>query len=101
MEVPGEQRFLPLSDAWLNWVKNRNDKGDAENVDPKDAVLYGRPAGSIRSREPIDPLLKNASAESPSLFDTVLKLGKKAALKFMDYLENSNFTNEAFKFYSP
>ena len=101
MEVPGEQRFLPLSDAWLNWVKNRNDKGDAENVAPQDATLYGRPAGSIRSREPIDPLLKNASLEEPSLFNTVLKLGKKAALKFMDYLENPEFTNQAFKFYSP
>ena len=102
MEVPGLQMFLPLSDAWLNWIKNKNDEGNADSVSTADANLYGRPAGAARSREPIDPLLKNSSyKESPSLFDTVLKMGKKAALKFMDYLEKPAFMNEVFKFYSP
>jgi hypothetical protein len=101
MEVPGLQTFLPLSDAWLNWVKNKNDVGRAESIPPEDANLYGKTPGSARSREPIDPVLKNASFKETTVFDTVLKMGKKAALKFMDYLSNTDFINETFKFYSP
>lgn len=29
MEVPALQMFLPLSDAWLSWIKNKDDKGEA------------------------------------------------------------------------
>ena len=105
MEVPGLQMFLPLSDAWLSWVKNKDDKGEAETIDPSQANKYGRPAGSARSREPIDPLLKNASFDvipkSPSVLETSLLLGKKASDKMLDMLCNENYLNEAFKFYSP
>lgn len=106
MEVPGLQMFLPLSDAWLSWIKNKDDKGEAEMVPAGDANMFGKPAGSARSREPIDPLLKNASkelskADTPSIFDMVLKMGKKASSKFMDYLSNPDFMNETFKFYCP
>ena len=81
--------FLPLSDAWLSWIKNKNDKGEAELIPAEDHGAFGQPAGTARSREPVDPLLKNASDKSsPSLFDTVLKLGKKACYKFMGYLEH-------------
>lgn len=106
MEVPGLQMFLPLSDAWLSWIKNKDDKGEAEMIPAGDANMFGKPAGSARSREPIDPLLKNASkepskADTPSIFDMVLKMGKKASIKFMDYLSNPDFMNETFKFYCP
>lgn len=101
MEVPGLQTFLPLSDAWLTWVKNKENIGDADLIDASEANLYGNAPATARAREPIDPILKNASAKETNIFSTVLKMGKTAAAKFMDYLTKPWYINEAFKFYSP
>lgn len=100
MEVPSMQRMLPLSDAWLNWVKNKDIGGQGDAVSSELSNLYGEPAATARSRQPVDPLMKTASS-SPSLFDTALKLGKNAASKFLDLLSNVDYLNKTLQYYTP
>lgn len=96
MFVPSTSTFLPLSDAWMSWIKNK-DLGDmGQNVTPDAQNIFGSTPASARASQITDPIMKTAS-----LFQTTLKLGKKATAKWLDKLNNVDCLNEAFKFYSP
>ena len=101
MQVPSLQMFLPLSDAWMSWVKNKDVADNGQLIQSSMKDLYGEPASTARTRAPKDPLTKSSSLNRVSLFDTTLKLGKKASQKLMGYLCNTDFLNQTFRYYSP
>lgn len=96
MFIPSTSTFLPLSDAWMSWIKNKDITNVGEAVNPKEQGIYGATPASARASELTDPIMKTAS-----VFDTALKLGKKATAEFLDRLSNIDYLNDTFKFYSP
>lgn len=97
--VPSMQRFLPLSDAWLSYVKNHNvgESGDTIPADMHQDIATG--ADSARARQVTDPFMKTASASS--VFDIALKMGKRASQVVLDKLNDIDFLNGALAFYKP
>lgn len=101
MEVPGMQRLLPLSDAWMSWIKNKDVGGEGQLIPSQLANIYGESPASARAKDPLDPIMKTASYNKSTVFDTVLKMGKKASSKLMDLISTQRGLNASFKFYSP
>lgn len=97
--VPSMQRFLPLSDAWLSYVKNHNISSAGDTVPAQMHQDIATSAASARSRQVVDPFMKTASEKT--IFDTVFNMGKKASQLVLDKLNNTDFLNGALAFYQP
>ena len=116
MLVAQTQQFLPLSDAWLAWLKTK-DLNDAGEQVPPMAVEQNTGAKGVTIRDMSDPILKTASVylrgllhtdpdlsitrQQTSILDTALHMGKQASETLLDNLiKNNNFLNAALTFYS-
>ena len=110
--VPSMQRFLPLSDAWLSYVKNHNvdDYGDTIPGDQSQDIATG--AQTARAKQTTDPFMKTASKSdikyimqsqhyTQSILDTTLKMGKRASQLLLDKLNQPDYLNGALAFYNP
>ena len=119
MYVPVTDTFLPLSDAWLSWIKNK-DVSDIGQFIPSDELDHdGIDENSARVKQFVDPIMKQASYsrrfqkamnyskaslslnKSASVLNMALKLGKTASHKLINMLDNVDFLNAALNFYKP
>lgn len=116
MFIANTQQFLPVSDPWLAWLKNKDVSESGEMVD---AALVDAKDGTRGTtiRDISDPIIKTASvylkgllrtvpdmqkrASDTSILDTALKLGKNATSSLLDNLiKNTDFLNASLTFYS-
>ena len=97
--VPAMQRFLPLSDAWLSYVKNHNIQPAGDTIPADQSQDIATDASTARAKEVTDPFMKTAS--QTTIFDVALKMGKKASQLVLDRLNNIDYLNGALAFYSP
>ena len=117
MMLIGEtQQFLPMSDPWLAWLKNKDLMPAGEMVDQKDTDTVGSTRAST-IREIADPIIKTASvymrgllrldpdlkktASQMNVFDTTLHMGKEATGAMLDNLMKTDVLNAALSFYNP
>lgn len=97
--VPSMQRFLPLSDAWLSYVKNHKVSSSGDTIPAQMGQDIATGSDSARARQVTDPFMKTASEKT--IFDTVFSLGKKASQLVLDKLNDIDFLNSALAFYQP
>ena len=119
MYVPVTDTFLPLSDAWLSWIKNK-DVSDIGQFIPADQLDHdGVDQNSARVKQFVDPIMKQASYskrfqkavnyakaslslnKSASVLNMALKLGKTASAQLLNMFDNTDFLNAALNFYKP
>ena len=116
MLVGESQQFLPLSDPWLAWLKNKDLNPAGDLVDTADVDPIGT-TKSTTIREIADPIIKTASvylkglckldpdlkktASSMNVFDTALHMGKQATESMLDNLMKEDLLNATLSFYKP
>ena len=110
------QQFLPLSDPWLAWLKNKDLNEVGEQV-PAAYVDVQTGVKGTTIRDMSDPILKTASVyirgllhtepdmkkrvQNASLLETALTMGKEASEVLLDNLiKNTDFLNASLAFYS-
>lgn len=116
MLVADTQQFLPLSDPWLSWIKNKDLNSSGEEIPAEIAEEVGDSKGTT-VRDISDPIIKTASvylkgllkvdpdftktASDTHLLETVIGMGKKASSGMLDLLiGDTNYLNAALNFYS-
>ena len=116
MLIGASQQFLPMSDPWLAWIKNKDLMPAGELVSDKD-VDAGNSTRSTTVREIADPILKTAStylkglckldpdlqktAASMNVLNTALHMGKQATESMLDNMMNQDLLNATLSFYQP
>ena len=116
MLIGQTQTFLPMSDPWLAWIKNKDLTPEGELVPAKDMDPIGTTKGTT-IREIADPIMKTASvylkglckldpeltktAAEMSVFDTALHMGKEATASMLDNLTKEDMLNATLSFYNP
>ena len=116
MLIGQSQTFLPMSDPWLAWLKNKDLTPEGELVNSKDIDPMGTTKGTT-IREIADPIIKTASvylkglckldpeltktAASMNVFDTTLHMGKEATASMLDNMTKPNLLNATLSFYNP
>lgn len=96
MYVPVTDSFLPLSDAWLSWLKNKDVSEAGEFIPSQENKDKGVDPFSARIKDFNDPLMKQAS-----VLNTALKMGKRASENLLGALQNTDFLNACLHFYTP
>ena len=96
MYVPVTDSFLPLSDAWLSWLKNKDVSEAGEFIPSQENKDKGVDPFSARIKDFNDPLMKQAS-----VLNTALKMGKRASENLLGVLQNTDFLNACLHFYTP
>ena len=96
MYVPVTDSFLPLSDAWLSWLKNKDVSEAGELIPAEELKDKGVDQFGARIKDYNDPLMKQAS-----VLNTALKMGKKASQNLLGALQNTDFLNACLHFYTP
>jgi len=127
MFVAQTQQFLPLSDAWVAWLRDK-DLSDPGQLVPRDSVDDNSSAKATTIRSIADPITKTAAMELPevkmapiflrgllyldpdmqktasdcgSVLNVALHMGKGVAESMLDNLiKNANFMNSTLTFYS-
>ena len=116
MLVGESQQFLPLSDPWLSWLKNKDLNPAGDLVDTADVDPIGT-TKSTTIREIADPIIKTASvylkglcrldpdlkktASQMNVLDTALHMGKQATESMLDNMMKEDLLNATLSFYSP
>ena len=116
MLVGESQQFLPLSDPWLAWLKNKDLNPAGDLVDTADVDPIGT-TKSTTIREIADPIIKTASvylkglckldpdlkktAANMNVLDTALHMGKQATESMLDNLMKEDLLNATLSFYKP
>ena len=116
MLVGATQQFLPMSDPWLAWIKNKDLNPAGEQV-PRDGMDDIGTTKGTTIREIADPIIKTASvylkglcrldpdltkvASKMSVLDTALHLGKQATESMLDNLMKEDMLNATLSFYNP
>lgn len=116
MLVGATQQFLPMSDPWLAWIKNKDLNPAGEQV-PRDGMDDIGTTKGTTIREIADPIIKTASvylkglcrldpdltkvASRMSVLDTALHLGKQATESMLDNLMKEDMLNATLSFYNP
>lgn len=117
MMLIGEtQTFLPMSDPWLAWIKNKDLVPSGELVPADEMDPIGNTKGTT-IREIADPIIKTASvflkglckldpdltktASQMNVLDTTLHMGKQATEAMLDNLVKPDLLNAALSFYKP
>lgn len=110
------QSFLPLSDPWLAWLKNKDMDDGGKEVPSSIADNRSNPKG-VTIREISDPIMKTASVflkgllhvepslaaklSDVSILDTAIHMGKQASETLLDkLLQDSDYLNATLTFYS-
>ena len=86
MFVAQTQQFLPLSDAWVAWLRDK-DLSDPGQIIPRDAIDDNSSAKATTIRDIADPITKTAAPQIPEPSDKVPGLyiwRKSAALDTME-----------------
>ena len=96
MYIPVTDSFLPLSDAWLSWLKNKDVSQAGELIPDQENKDKGVDPFSARIKDFNDPLMKQAS-----VLNTALKMGKRASQNLLGALQNTDFLNACLHFYTP
>lgn len=96
MYIPVTDSFLPLSDAWLSWLKNKDVSQAGELIPDQENKGKGVDPFSARIKDFNDPLMKQAS-----VLNTALKMGKRASENLLGALQNTDFLNACLHFYTP
>lgn len=117
MMLIGEtQQFLPMSDPWLAWIKNKDLTPAGEQVPTSEVDPIGTTKGTT-IREIADPIIKTASvylkglckidpdltktAAQLNVFDTALHMGKQATESMLDNMMKEDLLNATLSFYNP
>ena len=116
MLVGATQQFLPMSDPWLAWIKNKDLNPAGEQV-PRDGMDDMGTTKGTTIREIADPIIKTASvylkglcrldpdltkvASKMSVLDTALHMGKQATESMLDNLMKEDMLNATLSFYNP
>ena len=116
MLIGATQQFLPMSDPWLAWIKNKDLNPAGEPV-PTDLVEDSTSTKGTTIREIADPIIKTASiylkglcrldpdltkvASKMSVLDTALHMGKQATESMLDNLMKEDLLNATLSFYKP
>ena len=117
MMLIGEtQTFLPMSDPWLAWIKNKDLVPSGELIPADEMDPIGNTKGTT-IREIADPIIKTASvflkglckldpdltktASQMNVLDTTLHMGKQATESMLDNLVKPDLLNAALSFYKP
>jgi len=116
MLIGATQQFLPMSDPWLAWIKNK-DLNPAGEAVPTDLVENDASTKGTTIREIADPIIKTASvylkglcrldpdltktAAKMNVLDTALHMGKQATESMLDNLMKENLLNATLSFYKP
>lgn len=116
MLIGATQQFLPMSDPWLSWIKNK-DLLPAGEAMPADGIdMVGTTKGTT-IRQIADPIIKTASvylkglckldpdltktAANLNVLDTALHMGKQATESMLDNLMKEDMLNATLSFYEP
>lgn len=116
MFIAQTQQFLPLSDPWLAWLKNK-DLNEAGELVPAELADTTTGAKGTTIRDISDPIIKTASvylrgllhldpdmrktASKVSVLDAVISMGKQASETMLDRLiKDTDFLNASLSFYS-
>jgi len=70
MFVAQTQQFLPLSDAWVAWLRDK-DLSDPGQLIPREAVGDNSSAKATTIRDIADPITKTAKQQMPELSDKI------------------------------
>ena len=116
MLVGATQQFLPMSDPWLAWIKNK-DLNPAGEAVPNDVMENDLSTKGTTIREIADPIIKTASvylkglcrldpdltktAANMNILDTALHMGKQATESMLDNLMKEDLLNATLSFYKP
>lgn len=129
MFVAQTQQFLPMSDAWVAWLRDKDLQAPGKMV-PLDAVDNGGSAKATTIRDIADPITKTAAlmelpevkmapifmrgllyldpdmkktaSDCASVLNAAVHMGKGVAESLMDtMIKNANYMNSALSFYSP
>jgi hypothetical protein len=116
MLVGATQQFLPMSDPWLAWIKNKDLNPAGETV-PSDILESDVSTKGTTIREIADPIIKTASlylkglckldpdltktASKMNVLDTALHMGKQATESMLDTLMKEDLLNATLSFYKP
>ena len=116
MLIGQSQTFLPMSDPWLAWIKNKDITPEGELVSAKDLDPIGTTKGTT-IREIADPIIKTAStylkglckldpeltktASKMSVLDTAIHMGKEATASMLDNMTKEDLLNATLSFYKP
>ena len=116
MLIGATQQFLPMSDPWLAWIKNK-DLSPAGELVPNDGIDMISSTKGTTIREIADPIIKTASvylkglckldpdltktASQMSVLDTALHMGKQATESMLDNLMKEDMLNATLSFYGP
>lgn len=110
------QSFLPLSDPWLAWIKNKDLDDGGKEVPSSVADNRSNPKG-VTIREISDPIMKTASVflkgllhvepslesklNDVSILDTAIRMGKQASENLLDkLLQDQDYLNATLTFYT-
>lgn len=115
MFLAGTSQFLPLSDAWISWIKDK-DLNDAGELIPQELAENFNNSKGTTIRELADPIVKTASlylkgllhstddplkGNDTNLFDSAIGMGKRASAALLgNLIDNRGFLNAALRFYS-
>lgn len=117
MMLIGEtQTFLPMSDPWLAWLKNKDLLPEGELIPASEMDPIGTTKGTT-IREIADPIVKTASiflrglckldpeltktASTMNVLDTTLHMGKQATESMLDNMMKPELLNATLSFYNP
>lgn len=113
--LPQSNQFLPLSDPWISWIKNK-DLTDAGAMIPAESIRMRGSAKATTIKELADPIIKTAcvylkglgrlpfendnESTTCNVFDTIIGIGKKASEGMLDLLiKDQDILNSALAFY--
>lgn len=116
MLIGESQTFLPMSDPWLSWLKNKDLVPEGELIPANEMDPIGSTKGTT-IREIADPIIKTASvflkglckldpeltktAAAMNVLDTSLHMGKQATEVMLDTVMKPDILNATLSFYNP
>lgn len=112
MFIANTQQFVPMSDPWIQYVREKDLQDPGELIEGTEKKKPGVPADTARTYEWADPMTKaaalvtlnavsriGAGSGGDGIFGMALEMGKEASANLMDMLMEPPILNSALSFY--
>jgi hypothetical protein len=112
MFIANTQQFVPMSDPWIQYIREKDLQDPGELVEGTEKNTPGVPVDTARTYEWADPMTKSAAlvtlnavsrigagSGGEGIFGMALEMGKEASANLMDMLVEPPILNSALSFY--
>lgn len=112
MFIANTQQFVPMSDPWIQYIREKDLQEPGELVEGTEKNKPGVPVETARTYEWADPMTKSAAlvtlnavsrigagSGGDGIFGMALEMGKEASTNLIDMLVDPSILNSALSFY--